>query len=100
MMGSASPLNVRKDFSITTISNGSSDFFKDNTLSRFTNRLPSQVLLNHGNKYEVALESIGISLNYETLSVPEKNSAMIYMFDYNLYELEIIKINTEVIKLD
>ena len=97
-MGSASPLNVRKDFSITTISNGSSDFFKDNTLSRFTNRLPSQVVLNHGNKYEVALESIGISLNYETLSVPEKNSVMIYMFDYNLYELEIIKINTEVIK--
>ena len=43
------------------LSNRSSDTYPNNTLTKFTNKLPAPIDLESNTKYEVAVESIGFS---------------------------------------
>ena len=51
-----------KDFTVTLISNGSEQFFPDNTLTNFTNQLPNDISLSKNKKWYVALQNSGIDL--------------------------------------
>ena len=54
-----------KDFTVTLISNGSEQFFPDNTLTNFTNQLPNDISLSKNKKWYVSLQNLGIDLNYK-----------------------------------
>jgi len=54
------------DFSsIYLISNGSTDYYPENKLTQFTNHLPVPIEFNEGDKWEVGVESFGISCNFK-----------------------------------
>jgi len=54
------------DFSsIYLISNGSSDYYPTNKLTQFTNHLPIPIEFKDYEKWEVAVESFGISCNFK-----------------------------------
>ena len=54
------------DFSsIYLISNGSNDFYPENKLTSFANHLPVPIEFNEYEKWEVAVESFGISCNFK-----------------------------------
>ena len=63
---------------ITLLSNGSSNLFKDNTLTLFSNRLQTPIILNPSNHNYVALQEIGISLNSGNIKIPYEKPAIIY----------------------
>ena len=56
-----------KDFTVTLISNGSEQYFSDNTLTNFTNQLPNDISLSKNKKWYVSLQNLGIDLDYENL---------------------------------
>ena len=56
-----------KDFTVTLISNGSEQYFSDNTLTNFTNQLPNDISLSKNKKWYVSLQNFGIDLDYENL---------------------------------
>ena len=58
-----------KDFTVTLISNGSEQYFSDNTLTNFTNQLPNDISLSKNKKWYVSLQNLGIDLNYENLGI-------------------------------
>ena len=47
------------------ISNGSSDFYPENKLTQFTNHLPVPIEFDSKTKWEVAVESFGLSCNFK-----------------------------------
>ena len=51
--------------SIYLISNGSSDYYPENKLTHFTNHLPVPIEFNEYEKWEVGVESFGISCNFK-----------------------------------
>ena len=53
------------------LSNGSSDIYKNNTLTHFTNKLPTPIDLQNENKYEIAIESVGFSCLFRNIKLPE-----------------------------
>ena len=54
------------DFSsIYLISNGSTDYYPENKLTQFTNHLPVPIEFNESDKWEVGVESFGISCNFK-----------------------------------
>jgi hypothetical protein len=53
------------------LSNGSSDIYKNNTLTHFTNKLPAPIDLQNENKYEIAIESVGFSCLFRNIKLPE-----------------------------
>ena len=58
-----------KDFTVTLISNGSEQYFSDNTLTNFTNQLPNDISLSKNKKWYVALQNLGVNSNYENLGI-------------------------------
>ena len=58
-----------KDFTVTLISNGSEQYFSDNTLTNFTNQLPNDISLSKNKKWYVSLQNLGINFNYENLGI-------------------------------
>ena len=71
-----------KEVVITLLSNGSTNLFKDNTLTLFSNRLHTPIILNPSNHNYVALQEIGISLNSGNIRIPSEKPAIIY-FEWN-----------------
>ena len=71
-----------KEVVITLLSNGSTNLFKDNTLTLFSNRLHTPIILNPSNHNYVALQEIGISLNSGNIRIPNEKPAIIY-FEWN-----------------
>ena len=67
-----------KEVVITLLSNGSTNLFKDNTLTLFSNRLHTPIILNPSNHNYVALQEIGISLNSGNIRIPYEKPAIIY----------------------
>ena len=67
-----------KEVVITLLSNGSTNLFKENTLTLFSNRLHTPIILNPSNHNYVALQEIGISLNSGNIRIPYENPAIIY----------------------
>ena len=51
--------------SLYLISNGSNDYYPDNKLTHFSNHLPVPIEFNGYEKWEVAVESFGISCNFK-----------------------------------
>lgn len=71
-----------KEVVITLLSNGSTNLFKDNTLTLFSNRLHTPIILNPSNHNYVALQEIGLSLNSGNIRIPNEKPAIIY-FEWN-----------------
>ena len=67
-----------KEVVITLLSNGSTNLFKENTLTLFSNRLHTPIFLNPSNHIFVALQEIGISLNSGNIRIPYEKPAIIY----------------------
>ena len=59
-----------KDLVVTLLSNGSSNLFKDNSLTLFSNKLHTPIILNPLNYNYIALHEIGISLNSGNIRMP------------------------------
>ena len=52
-----------KEIVVTLLSNGSSSLYKENSLTLFTNKLHTPIILNPTNYHYVALQEIRIDLN-------------------------------------
>ena len=74
-----------KDFTVTLISNGSEQYFSDNTLTNFTNQLPNDISLSKNEKWYVSLQDFGIDLNYENLGI-SKDIPSIITFNGDEFE--------------
>ena len=71
---------------VTLLSNGSSEIFKDNSLTSFSNKLHTPIYLNPSNHNYIALQEIGISLSSGNIQVPNDNPTLIYFeWDVSLY---------------
>ena len=66
-------MEANKDFTLTLLSNGSDQYFSNNTLTSFTNQLPQEIILNKDKDWCVSLQDIGIHLNYENFSISKEN---------------------------
>ena len=71
-----------KEISITLLSNGSSNLFKENSLTFFSNKLHTPIILNPSDYHYVALQEIGLSLNSGNIKIPDQKPAIIY-FEWN-----------------
>jgi len=62
------------EVSFIAISNGSSEVYPDNTLTKFKNKLPKgfEWRKNGAYRYHIAIESVGISTNFTTTKLPVK----------------------------
>ena len=58
---------------IFLVSNGSCEKHSDNTLTKFTNTLPTIIETPENEKYEVAVESIGFSCLFRNIKLPEND---------------------------
>ena len=63
---------------VTLLSNGSSNLFKENSLTLFSNKLHTPIVLNASNYHYVALQEIGIDLNSGNIKIPNQNPGIIY----------------------
>ena len=63
---------------VTLLSNGSSNLFKENSLTLFSNKLHTPKLLNESNYHYGALQEIGIDLNSGNIKIPNQNPGIIY----------------------
>ena len=93
-----------KDLVVTLLSNGSSNLFKDNSLTLFSNKLHTPIILNPLNYNYKALHEIGISLNSGNIKIPCEKPAIIYFewdttFRYHLEDLSNYEIRKQVFKL-
>ena len=71
---------------ITLLSNGSSEIFRNNSLTSFSNKLHSPIVLNPSNHNYIALQEIGISLSSGNIQVPNDKPTLIYFeWDVSLY---------------
>lgn len=60
-----------KEKSIYLLSNGSTKYFPENTLTSFKNKLPFNLETNQDEKFEVAVQSIGFITNFRNLELPK-----------------------------
>ena len=63
---------------VAILSNGSSNLFKENLLTLFSNKLHTPVVLNESNYHYVALQEIGIDLNSGNIKIPNQKPGIIY----------------------
>ena len=71
---------------VTLLSNGSSEIFKDNSLTSFSNKLHTPIYLNPSNHNYIALQEIGISLSSGNIQVPNHKETWIsFEWDIHLY---------------
>ena len=78
-----------KEIVVTLLSNGSSSLYKENSLTLFTNRLHTPIILNPINYHYVALQEIEIDFNSGNVKNPYQKPGIIYHdwdtnFDDNL----------------
>ena len=71
---------------LSLLSNGSSEIFRNNSLTSFSNKLHTPFLLNPSNHNYIALQEIGISLSSGNIQVPNDKPTLIYFeWDVSLY---------------
>ena len=92
-----------KDLVVTLLSNGSSNLFKDNSLTLFANKLHTPIILNPLNYNYIALHEIGISLNSGNIRIPNENPAIIYFewdttFRHHLEDLSSYEIRKQIFR--
>ena len=67
-----------KEVVVTLLSNGSSNLSKANSLTLFSNKLHTPIILNPLNYNYIALQEIGISLKSGNIRIPYEKPAIIY----------------------
>ena len=92
-----------KEVVVTLLSNGSSNLFKDNSLTLFSNKLHTPIILNPLNYNYIALQEIGISLNSGNIRIPYEKPAIIYFewdttFRHHLEDLSNYEIRKQIFK--
>ena len=73
-------MEVKSDFTLTLLSNGSEKYFTDNTLRSFQNQLPQEIIFDKDKDWCVSLQDVGIHLNYENFAI-SKDSPIVLAFD-------------------
>ena len=63
---------------VTILSNGSSNLFKDNSLTLFSNKLHTPIILDLLNYNYIALQEIDKRLSSGNIRTPNKKPAIIY----------------------
>ena len=81
-----------KDLVVTLLSNGSSNLFRYNSLTLFSNKLHTPIILNPLNYNYISLQEIGISLNTGNIRIPYEKHVIIYFewdttFSHHLEDL-------------
>ena len=68
---------------IYLLSNGSTNIFTDNSLTSFSNKLPSIFETNKNENIVVSVESIGFSTNFRNIHIPngEKTPSILVIYD-------------------
>ena len=69
------------DQPLYVLSNACTDLFPNNTLTNFTNKLPSTLRLREEDNWEVGIESIGISSLFRNVLVPPPNKLSLWFFN-------------------
>ena len=69
---------IDKEVVVTLLSNGSSNLFKENSLTLFANKLPTSIILNPLNFNYIALPEIGIGFSSGNIRIPYEKPAIIY----------------------
>ena len=75
-----SQMEANGDFTVTLLSNGSEQYFTNNTLTSFSNQLPQQISFSKDKDWCVSLQDVGIHLNNESFPMT-KDRPIIFMFD-------------------
>ena len=71
-----------KEVAVTLLSNGSANLFKENSLTLFSNKLHTPIILNPSNYHYIALQEIGLSLDSGNIKISNQNPAIIF-FEWN-----------------
>ena len=71
-------LKKEKEIVITLLANGSPELFKNNSLTFFSNRLHTPVILNPSNYNYIAIQEVGISLKSSNIKISNDNPTLIY----------------------
>lgn len=81
------------EVSIICISNGSGEYYPENTLTSFRNKLPKsfQWRKNGVYRYHIAVESIGLSSNFISTKLPNKKENPSFILGVPLKWPEIVK---------
>lgn len=92
-----------KEVVVTLLSNGSSNLFKDNSLTLFSNKLHTPIIVNPINCNYIALQEIGKSLNSGNIRIPYEKPAIIYFeldttFRHHLEDLNNYEIRKQILK--
>ena len=72
-------LEEEKEIVITLLSNGSPELFKNNSLTFFSNRLHTPIILNPSNYNYIAIQEVGISLKSSNIKISNDNPTLIYL---------------------
>ena len=76
-------LEEEKEIVITLLSNGSPELFKNNSLTFFSNRLHTPIILNPSNYNYIAIQEVGISLKSSNIKISNDNPTLIY-FEWDI----------------
>ena len=92
-----------KEVVVTLLSNGTSNLFKDYSLTLFANKFHTPIISNPLNYNYVALQEISISLDTGNIRISYEKPAIIYFerdttFRYHLKDLSNYEIRKQVLK--
>ena len=79
---------------VTLLSNGSSNLQKENSLTLFSNKQHTPIILNQTNYHYVAQQEIGIDLNSENIKIPNQNPGIIY-FEWDTHFNDNVKVGDD-----
>ena len=65
---------MENNITLYVISNGSQQFYPNNTLSNFKNRLPTPFIFNESNRWAMAIEAIGLSTDFQNITLPDSKN--------------------------
>ena len=86
---------------VTLLSHESSNLSKNNSLTLFSNKLPTPIVFNPSNHNYIALQEMGISLSSSNIRVPYEKPAIIYFewdttFCYHIKDLSNYEIRKQI----
>ena len=70
-----------KEFRTFIVSNSCSHLFPENRMTKFSNVLPVQNILD--GSYAVALKGVGFDVQVASVDIPENEFAMVYVLSFN-----------------
>lgn len=72
-------INMYEETNVFLLSNGSSKFFPENTLTKFNNKFPINLEVSNEEKLEVAVQSVGFCSNFKKIHLPTNKTHPAFM---------------------